>query len=1741
MSRKPDSSWITQKQKPITRQDSGSALVNYKKGDMPSRQGPSNPKKIKGNSDKWTRKQNQADYFDPSPKISASTIVTKRNIRDTAKQIEGLKKSTNKKLNTELAPQTTLKRLETLERTPKNLKPKNLKPKNLKPKSIKIKTPTQSRKQNNNLTKKLVPDLRKQADANEKKRREDWRQKQRLQREQKLLIANAADKAENAFYNFLKSEWKAKYQEPGKNAKFFMPNRKGQGTMWRHIIPHHTIGAVGIDNFIQNHVEYTNIIENLNKTIFKNAGDKGKRYYEQLKKWNTKFYAIAQRKKQEKNLSVLKNKKRAFGGPSSHRQPVTSKKTKPVSRKNVIKPPPRPQIVAPPSGNPAKTTPIGENQIVKHIPKKDKYLTATGADFRISKRQKYNEGSGEYEDFGKIILKIKSTGHVESIQEEDIPNNIKWIEIRPEIYTANTEEKYAMATIPPPKGKFTSTSGYDGINKYFFNIGSNKCFEYDNNQNGIAMRDILGKKGQRLEMRAPHISNNIWYSNPGDSAIWEQNLTGNPGYPKKGTIWDNSPIQGHDVEKKQRKKILENTVNQIKKNGYSNFITFFSPQTNYKFGFLDLNKKVAMGNGWYMLEFINNLDEMHLREEINKGPKKKNRTPVTFFISEEDIKPPKDKENWDAWGKKRKILCEWEYRMIIIEQLTNNNKSLLVDIEKLIDFNTTERYCESGDMMRYNEYTNICGHDSLKAKEKWQEDSLKTLENIKTRDLAEFKQQINMMFIGLAMDDVIKKILENENRQGIENDIKDKINKITILKFRSGKPNAAVFPMPMKEIERIKNSVIQDIKNRVLEFFQKTEDEFNKLSEMKCLETDDCCAKTIKQVDSIMNFANSKSGAFKNIIDELKEYNVHLGPLLHMELLSKKDKDTLEGILNDLLGHRTEFLGEWKKLINSDKIKNHILKLIVGKLDSIINNRYREAEDLQWVDQSNRLVSDKWETMKYQDIQWKKNKECILNLIKKINNLNNEDFLNNKLAKHISAFEKEMKSIDESFGDVLTNYQEQHAAVLTKLENIPNMSKEQLTAHINTETIILVKEKMVEKLEKIKRIEEEERKLKEEEDGKKRVLIKGIIKASLKADEIYEKTADKANDYIKKKKFVDAMKIIEEGKKQKEKDDQEKAEKERQRVALDKAMVEMVKKWKEKMKEQIRIQEEEDYRNHLIKKYNEAIDNNLKIRKDIEDIIERLNNEEEQLMATQVITPEIHNILFLETCKIDDLIKAYKKDGYLMKIINESIINITNTINKAKKIVNEYSKERLVGYDENINKFVIQITDKLNMLNGWKTHLGDFNIINEIFDIVEGDKVVFHDLEAPSTTKENISEMINQLDIALGKKPQKYIEGCLSVLKDKLNEHLRELNDTTRQNTAIILENLKGIEANLGNSFVHYKELCKTFNGTDFFSDAEKKYDEIFKLLADKMELETTEITTNTTQLEQYQMMVEKEKKVEEYNNKYNEIIEDIDKNVRAQLPSALLEDIHEEKSSLFFDEEGTSGLLNRLEAIELTDIEENKKEQLEDMKKRLEIDINAKNEEFLFYKKLLVDMGFNGEEKDMKILKATNYTNLINSLQKDELSNYLCIKNLLKLKLLQWKTKAIHKEDGNTELLMRERAKTLKEDAEKEEKERKEQERLAALATIRKKKEDDIKKKRGESAIIIERFNDIQNKLNENKKRIESIKKAKEDKEKENKLRRKDDNNNYLRELFRHNRPNLKEYEKGGTTTDYTEEEVWG
>ena len=117
-SRKPDS-WITQQQNPITRQDSGSALVNYKKGDMPSWQGPTQAERISGkrkkmNIKKFNEGQEQVN-------IRPSKKVTGKQIKKTATDIDRLKRKTNQRLDTGLAPSMGLKRNTTLPSPPKDL------------------------------------------------------------------------------------------------------------------------------------------------------------------------------------------------------------------------------------------------------------------------------------------------------------------------------------------------------------------------------------------------------------------------------------------------------------------------------------------------------------------------------------------------------------------------------------------------------------------------------------------------------------------------------------------------------------------------------------------------------------------------------------------------------------------------------------------------------------------------------------------------------------------------------------------------------------------------------------------------------------------------------------------------------------------------------------------------------------------------------------------------------------------------------------------------------------------------------------------------------------------------------------------------------------------------------------------------------------------------------------------------------------------------------------------------------------------------------------------------------------------------------------------------------------------------------------------------------------------------------------------------------------------------------------
>ena len=231
------------------------------------------------------------------------------------------------------------------------------------------------------------------------------------------------------------------------------------------------------------------------------------------------------------------------------------------------------------------------------------------------------------------------------------------------------------------------------------------------------------------------------------------------------------------------------------------------------------------------------------------------------------------------------------------------------------------------------------------------------------------------------MNSIIDNILVKgpEKQSEIVNDISKEINEISVLKFRSGTPNAASLPMPMEEIKKIKDDVIADVKSRVSDFFLEAEQEFNKLSEMACTETDDCCDKTIKQIQKIMNFTNEKNKIFKSITDDFMEYVHHLSPLLHMELLSKEDKQTLKNI-NQELDNNLAYKNQWSKLINGAKMKAAIVKLIKDKTELIIKFGEQVTEELQWVDQENSLISDKWEEMKTREKDWKVNLDCIRKL-----------------------------------------------------------------------------------------------------------------------------------------------------------------------------------------------------------------------------------------------------------------------------------------------------------------------------------------------------------------------------------------------------------------------------------------------------------------------------------------------------------------------------------------------------------------------------------------------------------------------------------------------------------------------------------------------------------------------------------------------------------------------------------------
>jgi hypothetical protein len=1483
-----------------------------------------------------------------------------------------------------------------------------------------------------------------------------------LQNKQKKDRQKWVDFSLKEFYAFIKN-WDAHYYNPrdsrcagGKRVPIT------EGTHWRYFDVDHSVNTPEKADYIINRKnDFTLEIEQLNKDLFSKIGDEGKKYYTWLNKWHTALQSKASIRKAGFDREKLKQQRYNNRGPS--RKPPA----KPIAKKKYDpKPPATPVPVA-------KKVGVGENEIVS-TKVEHKYRMASGADWIIS--QKNDETP---------ILKIKSTGYTELYYQKDLPDNIKWLGgIKPAQFDANTLRGIPITTNPPPKGKFSSVPGFTSIDKYFFNIGNSKCFEYDDDDEGKALKRKMMKQNIRLEMRAGHVRGNIWRSNAGDASIWTQNLKGMSGYPKKGTIWDDSvPAKIDKSDKsdnvKDKEKLLQKTIQQIKHNGHKNFIIFSSPQTNYSDGFLDLNKKVIMGNGWYMLEFINNLDEMHLRDERYKGPEAKKLTPIVFFIKDSDIEPPK--KNIDEWGKRRRILCEWEYRMEIIDELKKNDR-MLTDIEKLVDFNTTERYCASTDIMRYSEYTNICSHNALSAKRKWQKESKVFLKTIQFDEFETFKTTIQHLFKGLGMANIIKPILDkgSEDQAAIVTEIEKQIDHIDILKFRMGKPNAAALPMPIQELKNIKRAVIEDVERRILEFFRLIKIEFDKLSEMQCTETDNCCDKTVQQLNAIIHFIASKTDDFNKIVNEFIEYKIHLGPILHMTTISDDDNMEIKKIIEDLQVKYNAYIKEWHKLIDGAKYKNTIIKLIKDKISQIVKFGKQERDDLTWVDTAGVPTSKKWKEMEIRQNEWSNHIICIKTLQENLHNFNIDKLSKDKeISDIILKFTSDINEISASFALVLSNYKQQHEKEITRIAEVAAAA-----------------EKAAE--------EERQRKIAEAEEAEKKKLEEEARIAK-------EKSAEEERQRIA-------------------------VEKERKRQELDKALVKMIATWKEKLKEKELKDAEDTYRKELVIMYNEAIANNLKIKDEIETILEKLKGKEEKLKGEEGKSGSnaLEQILLAEGADLTEIIKAFNK-GDLKNQLQTTIDKLKNISTEAKEIRKKYETNNLITHSEDIQQFINGVDKKINNLQIWSDTINT-DFFSESMELFNKEGNLKDDSEYSDNIKNSLNDNIEKLTKAEQELPQ-LVKGPIAVLKDKLNKHLIELNDKTHTNTVNVKKTLDKLEEKLKTQFDEYKDTCPVFQ--EDYETLISLYEEVDNILERKIKQETDVDILGKNEGDKYEKIKTLQQKVDEIDNQYKEKIKKIDKIILVgQFPTTtFFHKIIDE-----YDKNLYTGLITQIEAIDLSDIEEGVIKIYEDKQKELKITAESHNTEFQLYRSIVLGkegdgLGYKGKEEELKIQQpAIQYDTLLVKLKGEDKSNDLCMRDLMKIKLLQWKTKAILKEDGQEHELMEEQVKTLKVAAEreaeiarqKEEEERQrkenkriENERLAAITAARAVEETKLKELQDVNSNILTQMNELKEKIKTNQEIIEQ--------RKEERRERRRLNNLQLQKILRHASPNLrKDLEKG-------------
>jgi len=85
---------------------------------------------------------------------------------------------------------------------------------------------------------------------------------------------------------------------------------------------------------------------------------------------------------------------------------------------------------------------------------------------------------------------------------------------------------------------------------------------------------------------------------------------------------------------------------------------------------------------------------------------------------------------------------------------------------------------------------------------------------------------------------------------------------------------------------------------------------------------------------------------------------------------------------------------------------------------------------------------------------------------------------------------------------------------------------------------------------------------------------------------------------------------------------------------------------------------------------------------------------------------------------------------------------------------------------------------------------------------------------------------------------------------------------------------------------------------------------------------------------------------------------------------------------------------------------------------------------EFKLYNEILKDLRYGEREEDLEIQDPADYDRMLRKLEENR--NFLNMKELMEIKLLEWKTKAILKADGHEHELLEQKAKILEEAAER-------------------------------------------------------------------------------------------------------------